>query len=347
MTSTAKLLSVSTAVPPYKFDQQTVKDTISQIYSGPRDVLEKLMPIYQNSGILNRYSCVPMDWYRNPVGWEDKNKLFIEHSLDLLEQAATTCFAEAGRAVEEVDALVVVTSSGIATPTLDARLMQRMAFRQNVQRLPIFGLGCAGGTLGLARAASLARDGKDKLVLFLVVELCGLTFRQRDSSKSGLIATALFGDGAAGALISCKGVGPELIAWGEHTWPDTLDIMGWNVMDDGLAVQFSRDIPSIIHREVPAVIDDFLHHQGLKRQDIQSWICHPGGAKVLAAYEDALGLDSQALDHSRNTLRDYGNMSAATVLFVLKQALITGIQGRSLLTSLGPGFSTGFLLMES
>ena len=209
-----------------------------------------------------------------------------------------------------------MSTTGVATPSLDARLMERLPFRRNLERLPIFGLGCAGGVLGLARTATLSRAKPERLYLLVVVELCGLTFRHADRSKSNLVTTALFGDGAAAALVSCKGDGVALTGWGEHTWPESLDVMGWGVSDDGLSVIFSRDIPTIVKDEFLDATVGFLKRQGLTLADVDSYVCHPGGAKVLDALEEVLSLERGGLRHARRILRDYGNMSAATVLFV-------------------------------
>jgi alkylresorcinol/alkylpyrone synthase len=236
--------------------------------------------------------------------------------------------------------------------------MAELPFRRDVQRLPIFGLGCAGGVLGLARAAAMARAAPGSMVLLLVVELCGLTFRNSDLGKSNIIATALFGDGAAAALITCdrdtarsqqlgSQPGPELAGWGEHTWPDSLDVMGWRVEEDGFGVQFSRAIPAIVRERYGAAVDEFLARQGLGRDDLDGTLCHPGGAKVLEALEAVFDLAPGAMTDARAVLRDYGNMSAATVLFVLARALERGLHGRHLVSSLGPGFTAGFLLLEA
>jgi alkylresorcinol/alkylpyrone synthase len=227
--------------------------------------------------------------------------------------------------------------------------MEELPFRRDVERLPIFGLGCAGGVLGLARAAAMARAAPGSLVLFLVVELCGLTFRNSDVSKSNIIATALFGDGAAAALVTCErgAAGPEIAGWGEYTWPGTLEVMGWRVEDDGFGVLFSRDIPAIVRARYGTAVDAFLARQGLTRKDLDGTLCHPGGAKVLDALEGVFGLAPGAMTHARAVLRDYGNMSGATVLFVLARGLQGGLRGRHLVSSLGPGFSAGFLLLEA
>jgi alkylresorcinol/alkylpyrone synthase len=231
--------------------------------------------------------------------------------------------------------------------------MQRLALRADCQRLPVFGLGCAGGVMGLGRAGAMAQAMPGRRILLLVVELCGLTFRTNDRSKSNVIATALFGDGAAAAIVSAgDGVaqsgGAMLAGWGEHLWPDTLDIMGWDVCDDGLKVLFSRDIPAFVRERMRAPVDTFLARHDLTLADIDRFVCHPGGAKVLDALEDLFGLSHGGLAESRDVLRRFGNMSAVTVLFVLQEALKTAQPGeRLLLTSLGPGFSAAFALMQA
>lgn len=344
-----RILSIATATPPYRLDQNQVMERADELFGGGFDTLERLLPVYGNAAIETRYSCVPMDWYMADHGFGERNRLYLENAVELFEQAAGEALAEAGLTPADIDIIVSVSTTGIATPSLDALLMERMAFRRDVQRLPIFGLGCAGGVLGLARAAALARGEPDAKVLFLVVELCALTFRRGDRSKSNIIATALFGDGAAAAVVSCRGgeERPAVTAWGEHTWPDSLRVMGWNVTDDGLGVLFSSDIPGLVRDELRAVAEAYLADHGMTLSEIDSFVCHPGGAKVIDALEDAYGIAPGGLVHTRSVLRDYGNMSAATVLFVLERALAEDGGGRRhLLSTLGPGFSAGFLTLE-
>ena len=365
MIPTPHLLSLATAVPPYRLRQADVVAFARRLFAErPREDLERLLPVYANAGIETRYSCVPLEWYEQDHGWAEKNDLYVRHALDLSEQATRACLERAALGVEAIDAIVVASTSGIATPSLDARLAERLPLRRDVTRLPIFGLGCAGGVLGLARAAALAQAMPGAKVLFVVVELCGLTFRRRDQSKSNVIASALFGDGAAAALVSCagaranprarqimrpyRGEGPRLAAWGEHTWPASLDVMGWRVEDDGLGVLFSRDIPTIVRDGFRPALDGFLARHGLALADIDHFLCHPGGAKVIAALEEAVGVQQGGLALARAVLKDFGNMSAATVLFVLDQALANGaMRGRSLLSAVGPGFSAGFMILEA
>jgi len=219
--------------------------------------------------------------------------------------------------------------------------------RTDVKRLPIFGLGCAGGVLGLARAVDLARVDPNAKILFLVVELCSLCFRRNDMSAANFVSTALFADGAAAALIASGGKGPAFGPSGEHTWPDSLDVMGWDIQDDGLKVVLSRDLPTFVRTQMRAVAVQFLQRYGLDLADIAHFVTHPGGAKVLVALEEAFGLAEGTLVAGREVLRDYGNMSSATVLFVLDRMLKAGAGGRMLMTAMGPGFTAAFQILEA
>jgi len=347
VTSSPALVSLATSVPPYRLSQEEVTDWARGFFEARFPGFERLVPAYANAGIATRHSCVPLDWYSRPHDWPERTQLYIESSLALLERATMDCLAAADLTIEDVDVVVTVSSTGIATPTLDARLAQRLRMRSDLERLPIFGLGCAGGTIGLARAAALARARPGARVLLLVVELCGLTFRADDLSKSNMIAAALFGDGAAAALIQAGGDGPVLGPGGDHTWPDSLDVMGWEVTPSGLGVLFSRDIPTLVRERLAPALDGFLERHALTRRDLAGFIVHPGGAKVLSALEAVFDLPLGGLDDARSVLRDYGNMSAATVLFVLRRALDRGLDGLQLLTALGPGFTAGFQLLQA
>lgn len=347
---TPRLLSIATAVPPYVLHQDEVAAKASELFAADFADFSRLAPVYANAAIATRHSCVPIDWYLAPHGFAERNRLYVDNALELLERVARDAVARAGLTMRQIDGIVTVSSSGIATPSLDARLMDRLGLRRDVERLPIFGLGCAGGVLGLGRAAALSRAAPDSRILFLVVELCGLTFRYADRSKSNVIATALFGDGAAGGVIACDGDGPRIADWGEHTWEDSLDVMGWNVRDDGLAVLFSRDIPALVGTRMREVALHYLGRRDLDFDDIDRFVSHPGGAKVVDALEDVFGLERGAMTYSRDTLRDYGNMSAVTVIFALAVAearapLPAG--QRCLLSALGPGFTAGFATLEA
>jgi alkylresorcinol/alkylpyrone synthase len=351
MAAVPRLLAVATALPPYALDQDDVIERVKLLFGRAPD-LDRLLPVFVNTGIHRRYSCVPLEWYDRVHGWPERNSIYLSSALDLLEEATHRVLCLTGRNKADVDSIVVVSTTGIATPSLDALLIERMGLRRTVERLPIFGLGCAGGVLGLARAVSQAAVAPGKTVLFLVVELCALSFRRDDWSKSNIVATALFGDGAAAALLSTDGEGPALVAAGEHTWPGSLDVMGWEVADDGLRAIFSRDIPKLVTTQLRDAASEFLSRHGLAIGDIDRFVCHPGGTKVIAALEHAFGLGQGALVEARAVLRDYGNMSAATVMFVLERmvakARATGARWeRALMNALGPGFTAGFLVIDN
>ena len=302
----------------------------------------------EGAGSDSRALAMPIDWYLTPHGWRDRNQVYRRCAIDLLAESAEQALDRARLTPAEIDALVVVSSTGVATPSLDAVLMDRLPFRPDVLRLPIFGLGCAGGVSGLARAAMVARAMPGSTVLLLVVELCSLAFRLDDTTKAGIVATALFADGAAAAVIRADETaeGPNLIAWGEHCWPATLDIMGWRIEDDGLGVIFARSIPDLVRERFADALDGFLAGRSLDRSALDGYVCHPGGAKVLAALEDELPVDPPGLVAERAVLAANGNMSAVTVLFVLAERLAGGIGGLHALTSLGPGFTAAFALAE-
>ena len=339
-----RLVALATAVPAYPLDQEALVERAKRLFAGAAD-LDRLLPVFANSGIRRRYSSVPPDWFDEPHGWPERNRRYLETAVDLLESATGRALDRARLRPEEIGAIVVVSTTGIATPSLDALLIERMHLAPTVQRLPIFGLGCAGGVIGLARAATIAAAMPEKAVLFLVVELCSLTFRRGDWAKSNIVAAALFGDGAAAVLLQCGGAGPAVIAAGEHTWPQTLDIMGWEVAEDGLKPVFSRDIPRLVAKKMGAAARDFLGEHGLTLGDIDRFVCHPGGPKVIDALEHAFGLGAGVLSDARAVLRDYGNMSAASVLFVLDRMLALDWE-RALITALGPGFTAGFVVLS-
>lgn len=346
---TAHLVSLATAVPRFGLAQDDVARRAGELFAPMVADFSRLTPIYRNAEIEQRHSCVPIDWYSQPHSFGDRNDLFLSNATDLLAEAGGKALAKAGITAQEIDTVVTICSTGIATPSLDARLIGRLGLRSDVQRLPIFGLGCAGGVLGLSRAAAMAKARPQSQVLLLAVELCGLTFRAQDRSKSNIVATALFGDGAAAAVISSRSRDtgkPMLGASGEHTWPDSLDVMGWDVRDDGLKVIFSGNIPELVRHDLGPVVDHFLAESGLQPEEIDGYLCHPGGAKVLDALEDCFGLQHGTMRHARDVLREHGNMSSVTVLFVLAAAMADGLRGRHLLTALGPGFTAALQVID-
>ena len=340
-----RLLALKSAVPPYVIAQSEAAHYARSLFAQVRDIA-RLIPVFENTGIQRRYSCVPIEWYLGDHGWKDRTRLYVENAVTLLETVTRRLLEEANLQTHDIDSIVVVSTTGIATPSLDALLAERMGLRRDIQRLPIFGLGCAGGVTGLARAADLARACPGSKVLFLVVELCALTFRKNDISKSNIVATALFGDGAAGAILSTEGEGPVLGAAGEHTWPGSLDVMGWDMAEDGLKARFATSIPGLVASDFRPLLDAFLDRNGITFSDVDAFACHPGGAKVLDALEDALQMPRGGLEDSRAILRDYGNMSAVTALFVAERMDVRKKAQRTLLTALGPGFSAAFLMLD-
>ena len=345
-TPPARLGSLATAVPPFVLPQATAKAEAAKLFAGAMPELQRVLPLFDNAGIDSRRSAVPLAWHLAGHGFGARNGTFIAAAVDLLVEATRTALDRAGLDVAAVDQVVTVCSSGIATPSLDARVAERLGMREDLVRTPVFGLGCAGGVLGLSRAAALARAAPGSIVLLLVVELCSLTLRLNDASKANLVACALFGDGAAAALVGTGLDGPALGAAGETRWPRTLDVMGWRVEDDGLGVLFSVKVPEIARSGMRAATDRFLDRNGLTLHDVDRFVCHPGGAKVVDALEVAFGLETGSLTDSRAILREFGNMSAATVMFVLERALADGGWRHGLMTTLGPGFTAGFQLIE-
>jgi alkylresorcinol/alkylpyrone synthase len=336
-----RLLGLATAVPDHILGQDAVATYARHLFEGRTEAFRRLAEIYGNAGIAKRHSCVPIEWYLSEHGWAERSRLYIDAGLELAERTTRDCLEASGLGLDDIDGLVTVSTTGIATPSLDARLQERLGLRRDLQRLPIFGLGCAGGVLGLTRAAALARAEPGSRILCVVIELCGLTFRPADSSPANIVATALFGDGAAAAMVSTAGDGPVLGPWGEHSFPGSLGVMGWDVADDGFGVRFSRDIPALIRRDFVAAMNGFFERHGLALADFDGFAAHPGGAKVLDALEETL---ARPLPESRAVLHDFGNMSAPTVLFVLDR-MRDAWDRRLLMTALGPGFTAGFLAM--
>lgn len=342
------ILSVGTAVPAHVMRQAELAALAPRMFDPQRSEVERLMPVFDHAGIETRYSCVPLDWYLQPHGWHERNALYVENAVELLAAAATDALAEAGRKPSDIAAVVVASTTGIATPSLDALLLNRLGLSPDVMRLPIFGLGCAGGVAGLGHAAALARTLPDGDVLFLAVELCALTFRQGDMSNSNIIAAALFGDGAAAMVIGRPGSpGVRLGPAGMKTWPNTEAVMGWHVEDDGFGVLFTRDIPYLVRSRLRAATNGFLARHGFSRRDLAGFVCHPGGTKVLEALEEVFDLPAGGLLAAREVLRDHGNMSAVTVLFVLRRMIQDGLAGRHLMSALGPGFTAAFQILET
>jgi alkylresorcinol/alkylpyrone synthase len=343
MTQTA-LMSLATAVPPHAILQTDAMDTARGLFAGRYEDFERMSAVFANAGIRRRHLSQPLEWYFQPRGWPERTAAYLETAERLFVEAAGAALANAGLTGQDVDTVVTVSSTGIATPSLEARVLTQMGFRHDISRVPVFGLGCAGGVSGLSIASRLAAARPGSVVLMVTIELCSLAFRLDQLTKANIVATALFGDGAAACVLRSGGSGEFAVEGaGEHTWPATLDIMGWNVDPLGFGVIFARAIPPFVQRRMGAAAEGILASIGLRKSDIGRFVCHPGGAKVIGALETAFDLGQGALDVEREVLSDYGNMSAPTVLFVLERVLRGRTPDRLFLSSLGPGFTASGL----
>jgi alkylresorcinol/alkylpyrone synthase len=308
---------------------------------------ETLASLFANTGIRHRYGVMPMEWYLERRGWPERTQAFLEGAEKLFVDVARKAIANADLAPADIDTVVTVCSTGIATPTLEARAASRLGFRTDISRVPVFGLGCAGGVSGLSIASRLAQSRPGSNVLLVALELCTLAVRHDELTKANVVAASLFGDGAAAIVLRAGDGGATRIeATGEKLWPDTLDIMGWSVDPEGFGVIFQRTIPEFVLDHMGAAVGEILERMQLSIEDVNRFVCHPGGTKVIAALERALSLDQGALDHEREIIADYGNMSAPTVLFVLERLRAQGLPKRSLLTSLGPGFTASCVALR-
>jgi alkylresorcinol/alkylpyrone synthase len=345
------LLALATAVPPHLVDQDYVARRARDIYAPTLARHPALIDVFAHTGIRQRFAARPLAWYESEHGWPDRNAAYLEAAGALYREVANAALRQAGLEAHDIDTVVTASSTGIATPSLEARNARALGLRAGAARVPLFGLGCAAGVTGLSLAARLARTRPGANVLFVAVELCTLAFRRDRIDKAGLVATALFGDGAAAAVLRAGGSedAPALPRIGrahEHQWPDTLDIMGWSIDPFGFGVILSADLPRFIEQQLAAPAAAFMQAAGLEAGTTR-FVCHPGGAKVLTAIERALHLAPGTLAEERAVLRDFGNMSAPTVLFVLERALAGGVRGPVALAALGPGFTASFLALEA
>jgi len=344
----AVLLSLACASPPHDFLQAEVGAQARRVF-GPRyRDFERLFPVFRNTGILHRQAVMPMEWYFEDRSWPERTAAYLAGAVDLFCDAAQQALARAGLDAADVDTIVTVSSTGIATPSLEARAMGRLGFREDVMRVPVFGLGCAGGVTGLSVAGRLAQARPGSVVLLVAVELCTLACRLDEMTSANIVATALFGDGAAACVLRAGGAGlAEITGAAEHTWPDSLDIMGWSVDPLGFGVIFDRAIPTFAEAHLRPAMEAALGRMGLGLADVDRFVCHPGGAKVIEAFEKSLGLGQGALAWEREVLADHGNMSAPTAIFVLERALAAKARGQLVLTALGPGFTASCVSMAA
>ena len=342
------LLSLATSVPPFVVEQGEAKARAREAFGGKKALFDRLSGVFDNAGIARRHIVAPPDWYMSSHGWHDRNALYLEATEQLFINAASAAIEKAGLRPDEIDGVVTVSTTGIATPSLDARCSSRLGLRANVRRVPVFGLGCAGGVNGLALAARLAAAEPGSVWLFVTVETCSISIRLDSDDPAAVVATAWFGDGGAAAVVTS---GEHSLARiqgsAEKLFPDTLRIMGWDVEDPGLSVVFDRAIPPFIEEHLATTIDEMCGTLGVARDQIDRLCSHPGGVKVIDAIEAALNLNQGELNLEREVLRDYGNMSAPTVMFVLDRLLAQGLPDKVLMTAFGPGFTCAGLLLEA
>ena len=347
MSPPVKLLSVATAVPPFCLIQTDVAAAAHRGFASRFGAFKRLSRVFETSGIEQRYAVKPLAWYFQPLGWPERNAAYLEGATELFKDAALKALNAAGLRAADVDTVVTVSSTGIATPSLEARAAQALGFRVDVERVPVFGLGCAGGVTGLGIASRLAQSRPGSVVLLVAVELCTLSFRLDELTKANIVATALFGDGAAACVLRTgEGGVAQIELSGQHTWPGTLDIMGWSVDPQGLGVIFDRAIPPFAEDNMLAAIEGILARSQLGLANVDRFAFHPGGQKVITALERAFSLAPESLNHERDVLAEFSNMSAPTALFVLQRVIQAGLPHRTLLTAMGPGFTTSCVSLK-
>jgi len=343
------ILGTATALPPICVTQSMAKEYAGRRFHGHISRLDRLLEVFDHAEIDTRYVCEPPEWWETAKGFGDKNAAYIHWATELGKRAAQGALEKAGVEASEVDAVLFISSTGLSTPSIDARLMLGLGLRPDVRRMPLWGLGCAGGAMGLARARDLLLGNPDGTVLVIAVELCSLTFMFDDYSIQNLIGLALFGDGAAAVVLRGEGAGPRIRAARSMTWPELTGAAGWTILDEGMQVVFGRELPEITRQNAGADIRDFLESNGTSPEKIDHFVFHPGGVKVIEAYQDALDLKGGELNRTQKIMREIGNASSPTVLFVLENLLAEGFQPgqQALVHALGPGFSSENLLLES
>jgi alkylresorcinol/alkylpyrone synthase len=355
------ILSVGTAVPEHEVLQADVAAFSLRHFSGKLARHSQLMGIFHNTLIDRRYFARPLSWFAEPThSFHERNDIYIHTAEALSMKAAAQAIARAGLTAQDIDHVVFVSTTGLATPSIDAKLIAKMGMKPTTKRAPLWGLGCAGGVAGLARAAEFTQADPDATALLVAVETCSVTFQFHDYSKKNFVATALFADGAAAAVVSGElrvrngestGMHSPLkfVSSHSHLFPNSENVMGWDVVDTGLSVIFAPEIPARIARDMQPVVNDFMNRHHINPLDLDHFIMHPGGARVIEAYQEAFGLQNGELRHTAGVLRDFGNMSSPTVLFVLERAMREGrIQQDDLVLmgALGPGFSSELALLR-
>jgi alkylresorcinol/alkylpyrone synthase len=357
-----RILGVGTAVPEHVVGQAEAREFAGRMFARHHPDIERLLPVFDHAGVEQRHFCVSADWFGAPHGPGERNDLYLRHASALSITAARRALDDADLDARDVGTVLFVSTTGMATPSLDARLAVALGCADDVRRDATFGHGCAGGVGGLARAATHARADPDRAVLLVATELCGLTFQGDDWSKANFVSTSLFADGAAAVVVGGDGVAaerpgarrrPRIVAQHCVLWPGTEDVMGFEFTDRGLEVVLSRSVPQLVRERFAASVDALCAHAGIAVADLDHYLLHPGGAKVLDAYADVLPVQPAQLCWSREVLRTHGNMSAPTALFVLRRALDAADAGHgpvagdvALVSAMGPGFAAEHVVLQ-
>jgi len=348
----ARIAGVGAAFPPNFYDQETLLAAFRAHWATRHYNLERLEALHRNVLVGGRHLALPLEDYARLEGFGAANGAWLRVAQDIGELAVRRALAAAGLAPAEVDAIFSVTVTGVAAPSLDARLANRLPLPARVKRVPIFGLGCVAGAAGISRAADYLKAYPDHVAVLLSVELCSLTLQPGDLSIPNLIASGLFGDGAA-AVVLCgrrrAGAGPRVLATRSVFYPGTESVMGWDVTDTGFRIVLSAEVPEVARRFLRADVDAFLADHGLTRRDVATWIAHPGGPKVLQAMAAALEVDDAALAPAWRSLREVGNLSSTSVLLVLQDFLANHAPppgSFGVITAMGPGFCSELVLVR-
>jgi alkylresorcinol/alkylpyrone synthase len=346
----ATIAGTATAVPPHVLSREVVKDRIGGVFGLDGAKLDALREVIDNSAIDQRYSVFPPEYTIEPRPLARINAEYQEKSVELGLQVADRALAQAGMTPTDVDMLITVSCTGVMIPSLDAHIATIMKFRPDVRRLPITELGCAAGAAGLGRTWEYLSAFPDRTALLVAVEIPTLTFQRGDSSQANLISAVLFGDGAAGVVVTGREApGPRILASECFLFPNSLAAMGFDLRDSGFHIVLSKDVPELIRERVKGLAQGFLSRQGLRQEDISAFLLHPGGQKLLSFMQEELGLSRSDTEISWNILRRYGNLSSASVLFILNEWLVqkempSGSYG--LLMAFGPGFTAEMILLQ-
>jgi alkylresorcinol/alkylpyrone synthase len=349
-----RIAAVRTALPPHRHRQAELTGAmaaISAVEPAQRTLLERL---HANSGVDTRHTVLPLMAYRGLDGLGSTNDLYIEHATALADRALRSALQAAGLAAGDLDLLIVTSVTGVAVPSLDARLIPRLGLRPDIKRLPIFGLGCVAGAAGLARLHDYLRGWPQHTAALVAVELCSLTVPAALPTTGDLVVSGLFGDGAVALVAAGDQVipapdGPQVVASRSEVYPDSGDVLAWRLGAGGFRIVLTAELSDVVTRHLKSSVSAFLAAHGLTTADITGWVCHPGGPRVIDAVQQSLGLPASALEVTRRSLAEVGNMSSASVLHVLQETIRTGRPApgsAGLLVGLGPGVSVEMVLLR-